>query len=220
MTEYAPGITLTESLQPDNAAQAVKRLQSYFAPLGPKRGYTGSQFDIWDPSGTTAASANTFTAEDLVAVTFLSVEVPARAAIEILGGRRGDFTQLLQAIGEDRDLVDEAEPLGRDSAAWQLNSALREFDNVGPTVASKLMARKRPRLIPIYDTVIDSHVLGRSGVQWEPMRQALRAEGGALHERLLKLRAAAGLDERISVLRVFDVLAWMDGKAADAAVAG
>ncbi|AKU18213.1 DUF6308 family protein [Luteipulveratus mongoliensis] len=216
MTTY-PGITLTHSLLPENERDAVKLLGTYFAPLEPGQGYTGSQFDTWDPSGTAATNIDTFTADDLVALTFLSVDVPARAAIELLGRRRGEFSELLAAVGEDRDLADADEPLDAESAAHRLNRALREFQGIGPTVASKLMARKRPRLIPIYDKVINRHVLGGSGQQWEPMRQALRAEGCALQRRLLELRATAGLDETVSALRIFDVLAWMDGKAADKA---
>jgi hypothetical protein len=73
------------------------------------------------------------------------------------------------------------------------------------------MARKRPRLIPIFDSVIDRTVLGGTGVLWPPMHAALRENDRALHERLLRVRARAGLDESISVLRLFDVLAWMDG---------
>ncbi|MFC9768511.1 DUF6308 family protein [Rhodococcus jostii] len=42
--------------------------------------------------------------------------------------------------------------------------------------------------------------------------EALRADDAALHHRLLSIRDAAGLPEEISALRVFDVIAWMDGK--------
>ncbi|MDV7357674.1 DUF6308 family protein [Rhodococcus oxybenzonivorans] len=45
-----------------------------------------------------------------------------------------------------------------------------------------------------------------------PVREALRANDGALHCRLLSIRAAAGVPE-ISALRMLDVIAWMDGKA-------
>ncbi|QQZ19448.1 DUF6308 family protein [Rhodococcus sp. 21391] len=42
--------------------------------------------------------------------------------------------------------------------------------------------------------------------------EALRADDGALHHRLVSIREEAGLPEEISALRVFDVIAWMDGK--------
>ncbi|UZG59889.1 DUF6308 family protein [Rhodococcus opacus] len=41
---------------------------------------------------------------------------------------------------------------------------------------------------------------------------ALLADGGALHRRLVSIRAAAGLPEEMSALRVFDVIAWVDGQ--------
>ncbi|WP_419179537.1 DUF6308 family protein [Rhodococcus opacus] len=46
-----------------------------------------------------------------------------------------------------------------------------------------------------------------------PVREALRADDGALHHRLLSIREEAGFPEQISALRVFDVIAWMDGKS-------
>ena len=95
-------------------------------------------------------------------------------------------------------------------AAWALWRALMALPDVGPTTASKLMARKRPRLIPIFDAVINSYALGDSGKLWVPLHAALRENG--LHNRLVNLRARAGLDERVSALRVFDVLTWMTGK--------
>jgi hypothetical protein len=52
------------------------------------------------------------------------------------------------------------------------------------------------------------------GMLWEPMRLALRRDDGALHRRLVELRAAAGLSQAISPLRVFDVIAWREGVAA------
>nr|WP_231138045.1 DUF6308 family protein [Rhodococcus opacus] len=82
---------------------------------------------------------------------------------------------------------------------------------IGQTKATKLIARKRPRLYPIWDSVV-SQVLGTERSHLNPVREALRADDGALHRRLLSLREEAGLPEEISVLRVFDVIAWMDGK--------
>ena len=73
------------------------------------------------------------------------------------------------------------------------------------------MVRKRPRLIPIFNSVIDATVLGGRGVRWGPMHSALREGDHALHNRLLRIRSVAGLNESISALRIFDVLTWMDG---------
>ncbi|WP_371113116.1 DUF6308 family protein [Rhodococcus sp. JVH1] len=57
-----------------------------------------------------------------------------------------------------------------------------------------------------------SQVLGTERAHLNPVREALRADDAALHRRLLSIRKEAGLPEEISALRVFDVIAWMDGK--------
>jgi Family of unknown function (DUF6308) len=204
---------LPPSLLDASDDRAVAVLTAYYQPLsGRDGGYTGGQFDAFDPSGTRSGSANTYTADDMVAVTLLSVEVPGRAAMEVLVLQRRRFEVLLESIGPDRDLADEASVAESDfRPAWELWRALSELPGLGPTTVSKLMARKRPRLIPIFDSVIDRTVLGGTGVLWSPMHEALSEDHRALHERLARVRADAGLDESISVLRVFDVLAWMDG---------
>ena len=54
---------------------------------------------------------------------------------------------------------------------------------------------------------------GRSATvaQWQRMHAALTADGGRLQEHLLSLRGDAGLPDGVSALRVFDVIAWLDG---------
>ncbi|KRF44613.1 hypothetical protein ASH01_11515 [Terrabacter sp. Soil811] len=213
MTGRREQFEVPASLRDASDARAAAVLAAYYQPLtSAGAGYTGGKFDTFDPSGTRSACANTFTADDLVAVSLLSVEVPARAAVELLVSQRRRFEVLLESIGPDRELVTEAsvdEPDFR--PAWELWRALLELPGLGPTTVSKLMARKRPRLIPIFDSVIDKSVLGGTGVLWSPLHAALIADDRALQKRLLRLRAAAELDASVSALRVFDVLAWMDG---------
>lgn len=43
------------------------------------------------------------------------------------------------------------------------------------------------------------------------VREALRADEGTLHRRLLSIREEAALPAEVSALRVFDVIAWVDG---------
>lgn len=153
-----------------------------------------------------------FTADDLVAVTFLSVNVPPRAARLLLRDRVDEFAEMLTAVGPDHDLADHVEPVDSSSPVWRLEAALRGMKlGIGRTTASKLMARKRPRLHPIWDTVI-AVVTDTPDYQWEPLRAALQADGHALQRRLQALRETAGLPDQISALRVLDVIAWMEGK--------
>jgi hypothetical protein len=198
----------------DDDERALAALRRYYdPPFGAPNAFTGAAFDSWDSTGTRAENANRFTADDLVAVTFLSVEVSPKAAHALLKSRASEFSNLLEAVGPDRDLANETGRLADDGPEWALQAALRELRGVGPTTASKLFARKRPRLRPIYDSVVAA-VTNAVEKQWEPMRLALRENDLALHRRLLRLRSEAGLPESVSPLRVLDVIAWLEGKDA------
>jgi hypothetical protein len=199
-------------LDDDDDQTALGLLRTYYGqPVFGPGAATGALFDGWDSTGNRAKDTNRFTADDLVAVTFLSVNIPPTAARDFFTDRADQLTELLVALGPDRDLVDEVDPLTDDWAGWQLMRALRAPHKMGSTKASKLLARKRPRLRPIYDSVI-AKATGSKDNLWEPLRLALRANDDALHHRLLRLRTAAGLPEQISALRVFDVIAWREGK--------
>ncbi len=62
-------------------------------------------------------------------------------------------------------------------------------------MATKLIAGKRPRLYPIWDSAV-SEALGAGRAHLNPVREALRADDAALHRRLLSIREEAGLPQR------------------------
>jgi len=197
-----------DALATDGDATALGHLGAYFGtPYCGPGAYGGAHFDQWDSRGTRDANADRFTADDLVAVTFLSVSVSPPAARAILRDRADELAGLLREVGEDRDLADEPERHPDDWAGWRLMAALRTLPKVGPTTASKLVARKRPRLRPIWDSVV-SELTGTEHSQWEPVRVALRADDRTLHRRLLRIRTASGLPEQVSVLRVLEAKNW------------
>lgn len=69
------------------------------------------------------------------------------------------------------------------------------------------MARKRPHLIPIEDSVVD-HVTQRGKRDsWEMWWQAFWEGGGYLEARADQIRAAVDRPD-LSTLRVFDVMLW------------
>jgi hypothetical protein len=70
---------------------------------------------------------------------------------KLLRDRADEFSKLLIDLGPDRNLVDEDRPLGNGWAGWRLMEVLKKLPDVGTTTASKLVARKRPRLRPIWD---------------------------------------------------------------------
>lgn len=136
-------------------------VRRYYTPAtGSTPPRTGARFDGWAGGGDMPSIINRIVADDLVAVSFLSVDIHPRAAIGILDTHADEITDLLGAIPADIDLWDaDIDRLNSDdSPASELWALLRGWKygswNVGQTRASKGMARKRPRLIPIYDSVV------------------------------------------------------------------
>ena len=193
----------------DDTARSVGYLRTYYG-IDNGRPFQGARFDNWDSTGGRDADADRFTADDIVAVSFLNVNVPALAAERLLVTEADRFSDLLSRLGPDRDLVDEPGPARNDWPGWELLGAIDLLHRVGPTIATKLLARKRTRLRPIYDSVVSAVVSSKT--LWAPLQLALTEQDAALHRRLLDLQTRASLPEHVSALRVFDVVCWMGGK--------
>ncbi|WP_440581420.1 DUF6308 family protein [Streptomyces sp. PT19] len=196
--------------------RVVGDLQCYFG-IGLPPGtvpFTGSRFEHLAGGGDRPGIADRITAEDLVAVQTLSVTVPAPVTLDILEGRLGTrLSGLLQAIPRDIDMVDaDAVVVADGSPADRAWSLLCEQHGVNWVIAGKVLARKRPRLLPVYDRVVRCAV-GRPPSFWLALHAALREDDAALHHQLLELRQAAGLPETVSALRVCDVAVWMNHRA-------
>lgn len=197
-------------------ARAVVDLRRYFG-IGLRPGgmpFTGSRFEHLAGGGDRPEVADRITAEDLVAVQTLSVTVPTPVALDILEGSLGTrLSGLLHAIPRDIDMVDaDAVVVAGGSPADQAWSLLCEQYGVNWVTAGKVLARKRPRLIPVYDRIVRCAV-GRPPSFWLALHAALREDEAALHRQLLELRQAAGLPETVSALRVCDVAVWMNHRA-------
>ncbi|MEU9208413.1 DUF6308 family protein [Streptomyces sp. NPDC048415] len=193
--------------------QAASNLQRYFGTglLQEAVPFTGSRFEHLAGGGDRPAVANTVTADDLIAVQTLSVRIPAQAALDLLEGDLAvRVSKLLSRVPFDIDMVEaEAGDLADGSpahAAWHL---LRDQPGIGWVTAGKLLARKRPRLLPVYDQVVRC-VLGRPKSFWLDLYAALRVDNWAVHHELMALRQAADLPETVSALRVCDVVLWMN----------
>ncbi|MGW6137380.1 DUF6308 family protein [Streptomyces sp. NPDC055140] len=163
-----------------------------------------------DGGGDRTSIANVVTAADLIAVQTLSVQVPPAAALALLEGRlAGELSVLLGQIPADIDMANADPALLRPGSAadrsWHL---IKDQKGLGWVTTNKLLARKRPRLIPVYDQVVRC-VVGHPESFWLSLREALAAEGNALHEQLLSLRDDAGVPETVSALRICDVVLWM-----------
>jgi Family of unknown function (DUF6308) len=182
----------------DHAASG--RLARYF--FGPKPS-TGRRFERFAGGGDRPEVAHHFTAEDFVAVSMLSVQIPGASAIEILETKAEDLNELLTLIPAELDLWDaERNMIGRESPTWILWRELARVHQVGEPTASKLLARKRPRLVPVYEPVV-AEALGDPYDWWAAYHAAL--QHGLLRDRLEEIRAQSNVGSDISLLRVLDV---------------
>lgn len=213
-----------EILDAQHVAEAAELVRRYYRPVGDNTTpRTGTRFYSWAGGGDRKESANRITADDLVAVSFLSVDIKARAAIGLLEKHADEISDLLRQIPVDLDLWDADidrlnDPSKPEYELWNLLRGHKYGKwRIGATRASKIMARKRPRLIPIYDSVVSPLMgLKNSGGQWTAWHSALAA-GTDLPARLEAIRQEANAGEsfeplqHISVLRVMDIVLWMHG---------
>lgn len=185
---------------------AVEIVAKYF-----KSGtYTGGWFDHYAGGGDRPETANRFEDDDIVAVSFLGARLPGRAAYAILEDRSEEFGDLLTQIPGDVDLWDAPdEMLGPDSPARQLLERLVELPGMTFIAATKLLARKRPRLLPAYDRVLKVTLdRGNDDDWWIPLKAALTTKSNFV-KTLTKLREDSEVGTDISILRVLHAAIWM-----------
>lgn len=194
---------------PEPESEAVGLLRTYYGPRSDGREpFDGRHFDTWLPG-----PPDRFTAEDILSVEFLNVNVHRRAFLHILDPSLDNrFNKLLAQIPTDVDFWDAGYP-SETSPQWRLYDELKLEYDVGRTKTTKLMHRKRPRLVPIRDSVIE-RVLELDHPYWEPLFALFRDTD--LRERLSSIEARAraegvALPEGVTLLRVFDVVVWMSG---------
>jgi hypothetical protein len=161
------------------------------------------------------------TASDIVAVSMLSVNVDPHAAAWMLGPGATEISDLLTQIPSDIQLGDADDSLiDEPSAAARLWRRLqtgcwpddRGSNGVGAVTAGKLLAAKRPALIPIYDDFVAVQLQPPAGQFWFAMRNELRDDGEA---RLVNAVTVGAIDARhpdhlhLSLLRKIDIVVWM-----------
>ncbi|SNU01224.1 hypothetical protein SAMN06298212_10848 [Ruaniaceae bacterium KH17] len=207
-----PAPTIPEILLDEDLPAEL--LRDYFNLRNPQTlpYFSGAKFETlghrWDQASTT----NKITPEDLLAVSCLAVNIPGRAAINILEEQKKDITKLLEQIPDTSLTLWDARESDIDTSSAMNNlwNLLNSNHNMGPTTISKLMARKRPNLIPIFDSVVSSALdLKKSTNHWTTMRDLMvtSVEGELLHIRLQRLVDKIELDY-VTPLRAFDVIVW------------
>lgn len=195
---------------------SVDALRGYFGvgrPAGEVPRYTGGRFEFIAGGGDLPESANAITAGDLVAVQMLSVRVPREVTLDLLEGPLGRaVAALLADIDPSVELgtPEAAALLAKGSAADRAWRMLEDQDDMGWVTSGKLLACKRPKLIPVYDRVVRC-ALGSAGLPsfWLWLNERFSDDRGALSTLLAETRHAAGAADAVSPARALDVIVWM-----------
>ncbi len=203
------------SLPTDDAVRAAaRRLSAELAAAGLGRavaayfcepGFAGMTFtDLGrNPPGEIIA-------DDLLAVTLLDITWRPQVIRVLLGSHGQQLSQLLAAIPQDTDLWDAGDDTRRRiDILWD---ALTAIEGIGTASATKLLARKRPRLCPISDSVVIKAV-GVPHRTWDVLRCLLQDPAARAQIEALRPAAAAGA----SLLRILDVALWVSHSESAAA---
>ncbi|WP_062381184.1 DUF6308 family protein [Demequina pelophila] len=216
---------IPEILRAESTAVAVGMVRRYFGKtpepdptLKEKpEPYDGASFETLGGNWNDSAHANTITAGDLLALSALSVSVSGKSAIKIMSSDfLAEAESLLAHVPADVSISDPSADalIQRNGYADQFWDLLQTVPGFGPTRTSKLIARKRPLLLPVYDSVVRD-VLGLKGPRhhWTRMREIMTADGNSVETRATEIRDEAGVDPIVTPLRIVDVILWMEGKA-------
>lgn len=191
----------------ERAPLATRDLERYLHST--KEPFTGRWFETL----TDTDRPNVITEQDLVAVEMLSVTIPPRVSLWVLGEGREQIEEILANVPTNVDLWDRPDLVqeGGDLVRlWRLLSRTANWPTeplranyMGRTKTSKLIATKRPRLAPVLDSVV-CDALGPVNDRWEAFAHALADE-----ERRRRIRSVVPDGCELSLLRVIDVVVWM-----------
>lgn len=163
---------------------------------------------------------NRITASDLVAVTTLGVDIPPNKSIWILHDGAEQITDLPSAIKPAGLAIwDASADLSPTGAAWTLwlllkdrkSSRPEEGGGIATTKLSKLLAAKRPDLVPIHDSLIHKALFDGTRISnyWEPWIDLHRSsEGQRLRKQAFAVRDEAHVLPHIGALRIIDIAIW------------
>ena len=167
---------------------------AYFDPDGP---FAGTLFDLLGENPPCV-----LTLDDLLATTLLDISWQPFAVRALLAAGN-QVTAALAAIPTDLDLWTAGPDVLQSATA--LHHWLDRLPGVGPVIASKLLARKRPRLVPIHDSVVFRVLAPPKNKFWMTLGAALTES--TLRQQIEDLRPAGG--DSISLLRLLEVAIWM-----------
>ncbi len=151
-----------------------------------------------------------------MSLALLDVGLEPKTMIGLLD-RDTEIASLLGRIDPSLSLADAPDPRDESEGPWvpatQLWKVLRSVPQVGRARASKLMARKRPHLIPIFDRhLAEALRLTKHDNDWLIIQQVVRTHAQRLAELQFELQAnhpGEGRLKGLSQLRILDIVIWM-----------
>ena len=171
------------------------------------------------PSYTTSGDVNNepyaINSDDLLATHMLSVDIAPPVVRELLqnGTKRQRVSELLSQISPNVRLWED-DAVSSLVAAEELWDALNEISGIGWVVAGKILARKRPHLIPIADDRVWEYFKPEKGLFWETLRGVLRQDGLSAQieaDLRIPMLQTSEMRDKISTLRLLDIAIWMKG---------
>lgn len=184
-----------------NKSQIRHNLIRYFKG-DPHDRFTGRWFERFAAMG----DPDQFEPSDVLAVGALSVKVPPESAARLVIAEADRFNSLLRLLPNDLDLWEVDRVLiDGGSAAAELHAALDGLYGIGSVTAGKLLAAKRPRLIPILDKEVKGLLKPPKSGFWVAMYDQLVDS----ERRRIITEVCEAAPEGVSLLRRIDVALWM-----------
>jgi len=146
--------------------------------------------------------------DDLLSLNLLDESVTAPQIRELTSGR---YDELLMHIDPSADITHLDGDLY--VQADQLYRALRRIHGFGPTRVSKLLARKRPKLLPIRDSIVNEQLQISGFAWWKSLAATMRQDSVI---ELLDETTPPTQEGSPARLRVLDAAIWMHGSKSTA----
>lgn len=184
-----------------DADENIRLLEKYYGGA-----YTGALFDTAE--AVASDEPDSITARDVAAVALLSVPMTGQAVKGVIV--RSEVLSALLGVLQPVDLQLADATDEQVDALFAVHDELDKITGIGHVTRSKLLAHKRPHLVPIRDTHVLTSLIGKDhGSFTKPLRDALRSDP-TIGSRLEALRDdAQGVSATLSTLRVLDVIVWM-----------
>ncbi len=160
-------------------------------------------------------NTNSFEAEDLLAVHMMGMTFKPTATDALLseGPERSEVSGLLAKIPSNVDIWDASDFGAANDLWYRLAREKREKKKLYPGInwvtAGKLLARKRPRLVPVIDSVVTALLPRAETGYWDLFREYLRLPDRI--EKVESLRPIGVLPSSTPTLRLLDTAIWMRG---------